>query len=107
MHFTISLTVLKHKKCAIRQQHMTLLLWRLLQNIGHICGMMIIMIMIMVRTNLLMMMMMMMKENFLSGMMDIGLIRLKKPQQKKSSYPLLGIHQGGRIGVCQKMKNKG
>ena len=23
-----------------------------------------------------------------------------------SSYPLLGIHQGGGIGACQKMKNK-
>ena len=25
---------------------------------------------------------------------------------KKSSYPLPGTHQGIRIGVCQKMKNK-
>ena len=30
----------------------------------------------------------------------------RKRKWRKSSYLLLGIHQGGRIGVCQKTKNK-
>ena len=38
--------------------------------------------------------------------MDIKNGRLKKPQLKKSYYPLLGIHQGGGIGACQKTKKR-
>ena len=49
---------------------------------------------------------MMMEINFLSGMMDIKNGRLKKPQLKKSYYPLLGIHQSGGIGACQKTKKR-
>ena len=45
-------------------------------------------------------------DKLLSGMMDIKNRRLKKPQLKKSYYPLLGIHQGGEIGACQKTKKR-
>ena len=65
--------------------------------------MMIIIMMMMVVIG---MMMMMVKINFLSGMMGIKDERLKKLQLKKGSYPLLGIHQGGGIGACQRTKRK-
>ena len=72
----------------------------LLQGSGQICGMMNIMVMMVVIG------MMIMKINFLIGMMDIKNGRLKKPQLKKSYYPLLGIHQGGGIGACKKTKKR-
>ena len=51
----------------------------------------------------MMMMMMMIKPNFLSDKMVINKGKLQKPQQKKSSYPLLGTHQDTGIGVsCRK-----
>ena len=49
-------------------------------------------------------MMMMMKINFLTGTMVIKNGRLKKPQQKKSSYPLLGIHEDIGIGARRRKK---
>ena len=42
----------------------------------------------------------------LSGMLVIKNEKLKKQRLRKSSYLLLDIHQGGGIGICQKMKNK-
>ena len=45
-----------------------------------------------------------MKIVFLSGIKVIKNERLKKPQQKKSSYLLLGTPYGGRIGVFLKLK---
>ena len=41
----------------------------------------------------------MMMTNFLGGTKAIKNGKLKKPQQSKNSYLLLGIHQGGGIGV--------
>ena len=69
----------------------------LLQGSGWSCGMM--------RVNIvMMMMMMMMKIIFLNGTMVIKNERLKKPQEKKNSCLLLGIHHGGGIGVSPRMK---
>ena len=65
-----------------------------LQGSGYICGTMTL--------NSVMMM----KIIFLSGTMTIKNERLKKLQQKKSSYPLLGTHQGGGIGVFLRMRKK-
>ena len=61
------------------------------------CGMMTIMMMMVV----IGVMMMMIKINFLNGTMVMKNKRFKKQKYKKSSYSLLGTHQGGRIGVCQ------
>ena len=70
------------------------------QGRGYICGMTAIMMMMVVIG------MMLMKINFLSGMMTIKNGRLKKSQLKKGSYPLLGTHQGGGIGVFLRMRKK-
>ena len=55
----------------------------------------------MMRVNIVMMMM---KIIFLNGTMVIKNERLKKPQEKKNSCLLLGIHHGGGIGVSPRMK---
>ena len=44
-------------------------------------------------------MMIIMRTNFLSAMMVIKIERLKTPQQRKNSCPLLGIPQDNGIGV--------
>ena len=48
----------------------------------------------------------MMIMRLLSGMKVIKNKRLKKQRLRKSSYPLLGIHQDGEIGVFLKMKKE-
>ena len=53
---------------------------------------------------IMMMMMMMIKINFLSGTMAIKNGRPRRQKLKKGFCVLLGIHQGGGIGACQKMK---
>ena len=47
-----------------------------------------------------------MMMNLSSGTMVKRPGRLKKPQEKKGPYPLLGIHQGTGIGVSPRMRKK-
>ena len=47
---------------------------------------------------------MIVKINFLSYIIGIKNAKHKKHKLKKSSYPLLGIHQDGGIGVRRRKK---
>ena len=49
---------------------------------------------------------MMMKINVLSGTMVIKNGRLRRHKLRKNFCPLLGIHQDGGIGACQKKIHK-
>ena len=48
----------------------------------------------------------MMIMDLMNGMKAIKNARLKKPQLKENSYPLLGIHQDGGIGSYQETRKK-
>ena len=91
---SFSLISIRRRRCVMMCGGETLSLCSLspiglLQGSGYTCGMMTLM-----------------KIIFLSSIKGIKNERLKKPQKKKSSYPLLGTHHAGGIGVVPKTRRK-